>query len=194
MKWLYGAISPMAQTPSAVVLSCSSTTIPPRSPISMDELSRASSSRGLMLALATTIFTGRSSRPSLRKRKAATGEALSMLVEPSVPTKDSARAPQWTRRPTSSILPTRASWPPWSIFEGGIGEGEVRTRGQSVQQVEAEDAVVLAVLAWRHTRMGANSIGGLETEEASADDSSALHVVLFHVREHVLQVFNRLSQ
>ena len=187
MKWLYGAISPMAQTPSAVVLSCSSTTIPPRSPISMDKLSRASSSRGLMPALATTIFTGRSSRPSLRKRKAATGEALSMLVEPSVPTKDSARAPQWTRRPTSSILPTRASWPPWSIFEGGIGEGEVRTRGQSVQQVEAEDAVALAVL-------GANSIGGLETEEASADDSSALHVVLFHVREHVLQVFNRLSQ
>jgi len=71
-------------------------------------------------------------------------------------------------RPMSSILPTRASWPPWST--------------------------------WRHMRMGANQpscrqgLGSFETQEAIADESSALHVVLLYMREHVLQAFNRLSQ
>ena len=59
---------------------------------------------------------------------------------------------------------------------------------------------VATVATWRHMRMGANQpscrqgLGSFETQETTADESSALHVVLLHMREHILQAFNRLSQ
>ena len=89
---------------------------PPRGPRS---LARTHSSRGSILALATALVTGRSSRPSLRNREVVTGDVPSASA---APTTDAVRVPQWI----SSTAPTRASRPPGSIRgrSGGARAGD----------------------------------------------------------------------